>query len=431
MTELNSNRFSLTPEEFLETYVKLYHEVKDYQELLQVYKDADSDDPKIVAEALQLRVDRLRNEGINLKGMELIGAYIRFTLETFQGEALDFVLPPEPTDDFYDLDNGYESLQKDVEVVEAELRELENKVYYLTRFLPSQNADKLRLLLRSISGFMKSVVRKDYEDMESHINHMHHLSANRESYLLVNEIGHMLRDVYNSVQDFSSDVPTEQLDTTVMDEMPDAIDKLNLVIDRMENAANSTLDDVEGLLDINSEAQNDNQNMSESCAEVVTKLAQLKADCPGHEGLIEEITGILDNKVIKGLNDRTKRLKNSEAVYFRIIGAQSFQDITGQTLKKIIKFIEELELSLMNILKKYSGKLGQFPQGQGASAKPAGTAATEPTGSTDPLEVHTEDVSPLQGKMEDGLVLEGPADNKNDKSTNQADIDKMLAEFGF
>jgi len=103
-------------------------------------------------------------------------------------------------------------------------------------------------------------------------------------------------------------------------------------------------------------------------------------------------------------------LDDEETTFFNIISNQSFQDITGQTRKKIITFIEQLEFSLLNILQKYGGKTAE------AKAKEAVVT-----------------VSPLVGtEIDGGLILQGPNDNRTKiEAANQADVDKMLAEFGF
>ena len=44
--------------------------------------------------------------------------------------------------------------------------------------------------------------------------------------------------------------------------------------------------------------------------------------------------------------------------YLKMMANQSFQDLTGQTMGKIITFVEELEMQLVAILEKYRPVLG-------------------------------------------------------------------------
>lgn len=417
MTDSQFTRVSISRADFLDSFVQLYNAIKDYDELLIQFSGEDHLSPDIITKMVQDRMNYLELGSVNVKSMELIGAFLRFSLENFQGEKLNFLMPDEPDDDFFTINDGYLNLSKNIEKVEEEIREVEEKIYYLTRLLPPRNIDKIRLMLKAISCFFKSIIRKDHEDMESHVNHIHHLTASKESYFLINDVGRMVRDIYNSLQDFSSHVPTEDLDPTVLEEMPDAIDKLNLVIQRMESAANSTLDDVENLLDENATEQEKTDSVVQSCSTIQQQLMALKEKKPDTSEEVDKILETLQTGITEPIEAIAERLKGDEAVYFRIIGSQSFQDITGQTLKKIINFIEELELNLLEILKKYSGTIR------------ATTGAAEPSKQAH----HT--LSPLVGsRTDEGLILEGPQDNKDDdesKMVKQADIDNILAEFGF
>lgn len=396
----------------MESFVQLYHAIKDYDELVNLVSEDKLLDPQELKSLIQSRISQLEFGSVNVKAMEIIGTYLRFTLEKYKGEKLTFLIPDNLHDDFFSMNDGYLDLSKSIQKIEEELKEIEEKVYYLARLLPPQNVDKIRLLLKAISSFFKSIVRKDIEDMESHINHMHHLTASKESYFVINDIGRMVRDIYNSLQDFSSHVNVEDLEPNIVDEMPDAIDKLYLVIKRMEESANATLDNAEALLEINSKKQQVNDGLINLCEELENRLNEIKGKNPENEKEIDDIIDSLKNGLNYELKNRIQQLKEEESTYFDIISSQSFQDITGQTLKKIIDFIEQLELKLLQILQKYSGKLS--------------TAANAVK--------QRETLSPLVGR-EDGLgsVMYGPQDNESTQKdvTKQGDVDKILADFGF
>lgn len=413
MNAVSSNKVTISRSEFLDSFVQLYHAIKDYDELVNLVSEDRSLDPQDIKNIIQTRISQLEFGSVNVKAMEIIGTYIRFTLEKFKGDKLTFLIPDDLHDDFFSLNDGYLDLSKSIQKVEAELREIEEKVYYLARLLPPHNVNKIRLLLKAISSFFKSVVRKDIDDMDSHINHIHHLTANKESYLVINDIGRMVRDIYNSLQDFSDHVNLEDLDPNIVDEMPDAIDKLNLVIKRMEDSVNSTLDNVEALLETNAKQVEENQRLLDQCENMENQLKSLKEEHPDSGGKIDKILSDLDETFRQSLSKRSEQLKEEEAIYFNIISDQSFQDLTGQTLKKIILFIEQLEFKLLQILQKYSGKVSK---------------------SIDQALAPTHEVSPLVGKeTSDGIVLYGPKDNKDQQAevVNQGDVDSMLAEFGF
>jgi len=406
----------LTREEFLDNFLQLLNTLKGYQELILKVEEEDLEAAKVKI-LVQEKINQLKFGGVNVRTMEMIGTYLRFSLEKFTGDKLQFLLPDEPNDSFFKVNDGFLELSDKITQMEGELEEIQEKVYFLTKTLPPQSMDKTRLLLRAVSSLFKSIVRKDYQDIENHVNHIHHLTANKDSFYLINEIGHMVRGIHDSLKDFSEHVPTESLDPGIVDDMPDAIDKLNLVIMRMENSANSTLDDVEALLEKNSVEQETNHELLDASNSILSSLEEMKKDGPSSGVNFDDLIEKINTKIIGKLQNHSEMLKENEAAYFRVIGNQSFQDITGQTLKKIISFIEQLEINLLNILQKYSAKFEK-------SSKHKETKEI------------VEDISPLVGTItDDGLVLEGPQDNKPDENKGdakkQTDIDNILAQFGF
>ena len=413
METVASNKICISKEELLESFTQLYHAIKDYDELINLMSDDKSLKAHDIKSLVQSRINQLEFGSVNVKAMEIIGTYLRYTLDKFKGSKLTFLIPDNLNDDFFSLNDGYLDLSKNIERVEEELKDIEEKVYYLARLLPPFNVDKISLLLKAISSFFKSIVRKDIQDMESHINHMHHLTASKESYFVINDIGHMVRDIYNSLQDFSAHFQIEELEPNLVDEMPDAIDKLQLVIKRMEDSANSTLDDVESLLDRNAKKFQKNEELLKQCESLEQQMQEIKINDSDYK---EKLESVIENQVTqmrKGLEDHAASLKEEEAILFDIISNQSFQDITGQTLKKIITFIEQLEFNLLQILQKYSGRFVANQPGVAELAKA---------------------LSPLVGEeKEDGTILHGPQDNQEvaNEVVKQDDVDKVLAQFGF
>lgn len=413
MEPVASNKISISKNELMDSFVQLYHAIKDYDELISIVSVDKTLDERDIKTAIQNRISQLEFGSVNVKAMEIIGTYLRFTLEKFKGEKLTFLIPDNLNDNFFSVNDGYLDLSKTIQKVEVELRDIEEKIYYLVRLLPPHNVDKIKLLLKAISSFFKSIIRKDIDDMDSHINHMHHLTASKESYFLINDIGKMVRDIHNSLQDFSEHVNLEELDPGIVDEMPDAIDKLNLVIKRMEDSANSTLDKVEDLLDSNSKKIEENRALIDSCEAIEKRLLKIKEQYQDAGEEIDEVIVQMQESLKKDLLEKSENLAAEETAYIDIISAQSFQDITGQTLKKIISFIEQLEFNLLQILQKYSGRFSQFANSLNGD----------------------QPVSPLVGKeTADGIVLYGPKDNKQQvkkEVAKQDDVDKVLAQFGF
>ena len=415
MVQKQQNKVLISREDFLSSVLDLYNSIRNFEEATSSFDDNGEIDLSKIKKILTDRKEQSDYGADNIKSMEIIAAFIRSTLQYYKGEQLSFIIPDEPDDDFFTRDDGYVNLANRIEPLNNELKSIEEKIYFLIHLIPSHNKKRLRMLLRAISGLFKSIIRKDTEDIELNIQNIHYITANKESYFLINEIGQMVREIHNSIEDFSASVPLDQVDSTITEEMPDAIEKLHLVIQRMESAANSTLDDAEELLDQNKQEQDSDNELIEITEELSKKLIALKAKHPDSNSEFDEILEAVNSKISIGLQQRRTQLASDEKLYFNIISNQSFQDLTGQTLKKIIAFIEELENNLLNILERYSAKTTGGKNGKSQSEEKSR-------------------ISPLVGSQSDeGLVLEGPQDNKTDISEpkKQADIDSMLADFGF
>ncbi|MGK0288844.1 MAG: chemotaxis protein CheZ [bacterium] len=344
--------------------------------------------------------------------MNLLGAYLKYTLGLLKGEKITFLIPENPDDEFFRFNPGYVDLSKDIQSVEGELSEVEDKVFYLTKFLTITNKEKIRKLLRAISSFFKSIIRKDQLDIQSHMNHIHHLTASKDSHFLINDIGKITREIYNGLQDFTSELPIDGLGEIEADkdEMPDTIGKLNMVISRLEDSANATLDEVEELLDRNSAEQASTNKIQEKVLLIEQELARIQEENPEIKEkilpVLQDIKGDLHNHI----TERVDTLKTEESMYLKIMENQSFQDLSGQTLKKIIDFIERLEFNLLSLLNKYSG-LGDMQQGN------AKTKADKPV-----EEKEVDHHNP---------TMHGPQDYREASTTTQNDVDELLSQFGF
>ena len=115
--------------------------------------------------------------------------------------------------------------------------------------------------------------------------------------------------------------------------MPNAIDRLQFVIDKTEEAANKTMGIVEKhLLD-----------MDELSAHI------RKLDGP--------------DDAVKYIKDFKNRLEDDLT---EIITTQSFQDITGQTIKKVILLVGDIEKELVGLVAAFGLKTEAGPMAKEA-----------------------------------------------------------------
>jgi Chemotaxis protein len=106
--------------------------------------------------------------------------------------------------------------------------------------------------------------------------------------------------------------------------MPRAVDQLQMVIDKTEEAANKTMGIVE---------------------KYILKMDDLADN-------IRQLQG--PESCVSFLKD----FKNSlEDDFTEILTTQSFQDLTGQTLKKVIKLVGDLEVELVRLITTFGLKI--------------------------------------------------------------------------
>jgi chemotaxis protein CheZ len=91
-----------------------------------------------------------------------------------------------------------------------------------------------------------------------------------------------------------------------------------------------------------------------------------------------------------------------------ILTAQQFQDITGQTIKKVISLVSEVETELLNLIKKF-----------GMPVK-AESTNTENTG----------ELEASENKVETEQVWSG-SEEKSGEQVSQSDVESLLNDFGF
>lgn len=191
---------------------------------------------------------------------------------------------------------------------------------------------------------------------------------------LYQKIGELTRDLHDSLQDIDNSIPLHLKNIQERD-IPDAIERLNYVIEITETAANKTLD------------------LSE---ELVDKMYKNKTNA---NELKEKLNELEDIGAIKAmLNDFfTEKLQYTEHHVEKlneIILSQNYQDLTGQIIHKIIQLVADLEKHLAEIIQRF------------------GVAHT------------------AEGEKKN-FDLAGPQANNSENKKSQEEIDNLLSEFGF
>ncbi|MGD8111234.1 protein phosphatase CheZ [Vibrio sp. TRT 21S02] len=203
---------------------------------------------------------------------------------------------------------------------------------------------------------------------------------------MLQEIGELTRDLHDSLTQFQLD---ERMTEIANDEIPDARDRLQYVIDKTEVAANKTMDAVDRCMPIADNLHEGLLQVRPQWNELMhgrIELAEFKALCHRIDNLLGQVEG--DSSELRGQ-------------LTEILMAQDFQDLTGQIIRRVITLVSEVESRLVEILTAF-----------GAS--------------------QLEEVANKKNK--DSIDPEGPILNpheREDAVSSQDEVDDLLSSLGF
>ncbi|AEX22775.1 MULTISPECIES: protein phosphatase CheZ [Vibrio] len=157
---------------------------------------------------------------------------------------------------------------------------------------------------------------------------------------MLQEIGALTRDLHDSLKQFNFD---QRMTEIAQDEIPDARDRLNYVIEKTELAANKTMDAVDCCLPIADNLHEGLLQVRPQWNELMRgriELSEFKALCHRIDKLLVQVEG--DSTELRGQ-------------LTEILMAQDFQDLTGQIIRRVITLVNEVEGRLVDILTVFSG----------------------------------------------------------------------------
>jgi chemotaxis protein CheZ len=209
------------------------------------------------------------------------------------------------------------------------------------------------------------------------------LAGVRET-MLFQEVGRLTRQLHNTMANFSVD---SKLSEMTEKDIPDAKERLSYVIATTEQAANQTLTVVEELMPLSRELNEQSHKLAENWGRFLLR------EMPYQEfkGMSQEITDYFNYSVASletmqnGLND--------------VLLAQGFQDITGQIIRRVIELVQDLEGSMVELIRISGGKARKE------------VIAKEP-------------------KLP-GPVVPGVDDTTGDVASSQDEVDDLLSSLGF
>jgi len=184
-------------------------------------------------------------------------------------------------------------------------------------------------------------------------------TSNAQSRNLLRELATITRDVYNALNSVSAELPLDRL-TESSGGITEAVQRLNSVVSRLDDAATQNLDHLErvNLIAMTEEGKLD--GVVESLRSAQKRLTQIKEEHPDLEGALTALQDRLSDEVGAPAMTLRHHMSRAGEQHLELISNQSFQELTGRTLKKIIEFVQTIEADLYDILRQF--RPGSVPE---------------------------------------------------------------------
>ncbi|MBI5451332.1 MAG: protein phosphatase CheZ [Gammaproteobacteria bacterium] len=154
---------------------------------------------------------------------------------------------------------------------------------------------------------------------------------------LFQQIGKLTRDLHDVLKGFEID--SNRLSDIAVTGIPDAKERLNYVMKMTSDAATKTLESIEEAMPVCESNIADTKAMHDEWIRFVSR----EMTAAEFRTLSKKISAFLGSA--KESNDKIKDKLNE------ILMAQGFQDLTGQILTRVIKLVQDVEDSLIKIIK--------------------------------------------------------------------------------
>lgn len=233
-------------------------------------------------------------------------------------------------------------------------------------------------------------------DMQAASKILQDINSARDS-VLYREVGKLTRELHNAIVNFNIDTTQAVLSEQQKSEMADAQDNLGYVIKLTQQSADKTMDMVEEGIPM--------------VTALADEAAQLKDDWAKltRRELSKQEFGALAERIAKFLDKSTADSLVINEKLNTILLAQDFQDLTGQVLQRVMGLVQEVESSLVHLMR----IAGQVDQITGQQHKDGATKKSK------------------EGK---DIEAEGPIVNAEEREnvvSSQDEVDDLLSSLGF
>ncbi len=295
-----------------------------------------------------------------------VASLLGYLLGKVSQETLVFHLPNQP-EELPESEN--EQLHRISGMLKDLNEEVENQVgrlFFLGQsdHLPIEG--RSHMVLRPILGLFKGVIRQDWGDVELMMDHINIVTASRQSTELTNQVGRLIRNIYVGLNEISRDFPMESL-RNATGALPDASETLNSVIQELEDGTNRNLDLLEALSVYVDEDKKRIQSGTRVLAECEEECVKLMEEHPHVAEKLDAIRAALHDGAAARIRGMERAVQENHDRFMLLFANQSYQDLTGQTLIKVIAFIEILQYQLIQVIVK--GRKGKGDLKEGSQEK--------------------------------------------------------------
>ncbi|MDH4120679.1 MAG: protein phosphatase CheZ [Deltaproteobacteria bacterium] len=299
---------------------------------------------------LQRHKDLLNSKNATLKTLGLVNALLQKVLAHITA---DPVVIHQPLDGMAAHIEKPGAPQGDAKSFQDLIAQMNTVV----RHAPLALQEKIRYLLVCINNLFKGVLAHNPDSVGEAMNQINLLTSNRVSQNLVREIAQIARDIYSTLTQFTDGLPLDTLNESA-DGMSIAVNRLRMVISRLEDAANQNLEGLETIERLNRESLARVDGVLKTLRDAQNRLGAMKISHPHLEAQLTEIQDKLGDGVGSAMMMLQTNIMLFQETYLNLVSNQSFQDLTGQTLKRIITFVQDLETQIVKLLRRYKPLLG-------------------------------------------------------------------------
>jgi chemotaxis protein CheZ len=359
---------------------RLRHSLTDYRAFLADAPETAGGDGWLAGATDLLRAQRLEllRTRVSLGVGELATALLREVLRRLSIDELRFrSRAPRAGDNGHGGAAPAEPPGPGGPAQEPELAGLLASLRVAAQTAPLELQEPLQRVLAEVGEFFAALAQGQAERLEAAVTRINLATSNPQSRSLLREIAIVTRDVYNTLKSVSAELPLDGLSESSSG-ISEAVQRLNTVMRRLDEAASQNLDHLERVNRIASEEAQALGGVVRTLRTAQKRLMLLKQAHPELDGALTEIQARLSDEVGAPAMTLRHQLGRAGDHHMELISNQSFQELTGRTLKKIIDFVQSLEADLVALLGQYRPRGATVPApGEAAPATAGGRQQTQ------------------------------------------------------